>query len=557
MNAPFKFLDAYKKEDFNVFFGRDKETENLYNALSGVKHLLIYGPSGAGKTSLVECGLRNQFSDADWYALTIRKGDNINDSFFAAINTVLKEKMPLSETSAFSEAVEQLFYEKHQPVYLLFDQFEELLISGSIDEKKGFFSRLYQLVRFKIPCRILFIMREEFIGHLHEFESLFPTIFQQRFRLEKINGAHVQAIIESILEAPEYQPFFIVEDSQALAQKMLAKLPDKQKEIELAHVQVFLSELWNRAFNSKPQAAIPILHAGLIQENDSLEGVLDSFLQKELAHLDSSYGKRVPLEVLAAMISERHTKLQVTPEDIYTDLQTKSVTISEFNLLQLLLELEQRRIVRTLKSNERPHYEISHDILASLVGKNLTEEMRLREKANDIYKVYQEKRGYFSQDDLDYIRPYQAYRAYPADLEERIKDSENHIANEKAKELAHAQATAEREIALRQNAEKQQRIAKLRSYIAGTVAVVAVVFLVLAWCQYKKAEEQKKEAIKALKKSLQSDIQRLDNEIKNAENNLSIFKGNSAGNDLLNYEMQKRDSLQKQQQTFQEQFNNL
>lgn len=501
MNAPFKFLDAYKKEDFTVFFGRDKETENLYNALSGVKHLLIYGPSGAGKTSLVECGLRNQFSDADWYALTIRKGDNINDSVFAAINAVLKEKMSLSKTSTFSEAVEQLFYEKHQPVYLLFDQFEELLISGSIDEKKGFFSRLYQLVRFKIPCRILFIMREEFIGHLHEFESLFPTIFQQRFRLEKINGAHVQAIIESILEAPEYQPFFIVEDSQALAQKMLAKLPDKQKEIELAHVQVFLSELWNRAFNSKSQAAIPILHAGLIQENDSLEGVLDSFLQKELAHLDSSYGKRVPLEVLATMISERHTKLQVTPEDIYTDLQTKSVTISQHKLRQLLLELEQRRIVRTLKSNERTHYEISHDILASLVGKNLTEEMRLREKANDIYKVYQEKKGYFSQDDLDFVRPYQVYRAYPLDLEERIKDSESHIVNEKAKELAHAQATAEREKALRQNAEKQQRIAKLRSYIAGTVAVVALVASGLAWWQYEKAEEQTKEANSANQKA--------------------------------------------------------
>ena len=90
--SPFKFLDAYQKEDSHVFFGREKETNDLYEALSGVKHLLVYGPSGAGKTSLIECGLRNQFSDADWFALSIRRGDNINAAVIARINEALEEK---------------------------------------------------------------------------------------------------------------------------------------------------------------------------------------------------------------------------------------------------------------------------------------------------------------------------------------------------------------------------------------------------------------------------------------------------------------------------------
>jgi len=90
--SPFKFLDSYEKEDVNVFFGRNQETLDLCDALSGVKHLLVYGPSGSGKTSLVECGLRNQFSDADWFALTIRKGWNINASVFMAINDALKRQ---------------------------------------------------------------------------------------------------------------------------------------------------------------------------------------------------------------------------------------------------------------------------------------------------------------------------------------------------------------------------------------------------------------------------------------------------------------------------------
>ena len=35
--SPFKFLDSYQQADHEVFFGREKETKDLYNALSGVK----------------------------------------------------------------------------------------------------------------------------------------------------------------------------------------------------------------------------------------------------------------------------------------------------------------------------------------------------------------------------------------------------------------------------------------------------------------------------------------------------------------------------------------
>jgi len=168
--SPFKFLDAYSQADEAIFFGREKETEDLYEALSGVKHLLVYGPSGAGKTSLIEC---------DWFALSIRRGDNINTAVFARINEALEEKikinsktqLPKNESIQFEQAIEKLFEERFQPVYLLFDQFEELLILGNEKEKNSFFRALDKLIRYKIPCRILLIMREEFIGHLSEFES--------------------------------------------------------------------------------------------------------------------------------------------------------------------------------------------------------------------------------------------------------------------------------------------------------------------------------------------------------------------------------------------------
>ena len=293
--SPFKFLDAYQQDDHAIFFGREQETEALYEALSGVKQLLVYGPSGAGKTSLIECGLRNQFSDADWFALTIRRGSNVVASVYQSINEALENPIPLDEitqlpkdkSKSFGHAIEDLFSERYQPIYLLFDQFEELLLLGKEEEKRDFFTRLHELIRYKVPCRVLLIMRAEFIGHLSEYEPLCPSLFQNRFRLEKMGPDGVRAVIKQTLAAPQFQAFFTVEDAEGLANAVRPSLNDPQKEIELTHLQVFLSELWDRARTAALPQEMPHLSRRLLQKEDNLETVLDSFLKKQLKEMEN------------------------------------------------------------------------------------------------------------------------------------------------------------------------------------------------------------------------------------------------------------------------------
>jgi len=499
--SPFKFLDSYQQEDVDIFFGREAETEQLYDALSGVKHLLVYGPSGAGKTSLIECGLRNQFSDADWYAISIRRGQDLVASTFARLHEALSEPfsldpktgMPADKQYSLGQAVEALFSERFQPVYLLFDQFEELLISGSEREKQDFFTRLNELIRYIVPCRVILIMREEFIGHLSEFEPLCPTLFQQRFRLEKMTRAKVQAVIQSILDADYYEAYFEVDDPKGLAIHILAKLPDDRKEIDLSHVQVFLSELWDRAIDRGGFENIPSLDQGLIRKDDKLEAVLDSFLKKQLRELATYHGKDLPLEVLAVMISERHTKLQLDAPAIRHELERRQVSLPD-TLDELLHALETRRIIRRLRTGEQTQYEITHDTLALVIGKNLTEEMQLREKAEDIYRVYQEREGYFSQEDLDFIRPYRSYLPYPPELAQRITDSERYQKEEEARQLREAQAQAEKERGLAARATQRTRIALMVAGLALVAAVAAGYFFFKSESQAKESERAKEYA---------------------------------------------------------------
>ena len=75
---PFKFLDAYNKADTDIFFGRDEEVEALYQMAFQSDILLVYGASGTGKTSLINCGLASRFQAHDWLALNIRRGSDIN-----------------------------------------------------------------------------------------------------------------------------------------------------------------------------------------------------------------------------------------------------------------------------------------------------------------------------------------------------------------------------------------------------------------------------------------------------------------------------------------------
>src|SRR5205085_11908110 len=80
MTSPFKFLDAYDPADKNIFFGRSAEVDQLYTLIYQSDLLLVYGQSGTGKTSLIQCGLATRFKPNDRLELLVRRKDNLNAS---------------------------------------------------------------------------------------------------------------------------------------------------------------------------------------------------------------------------------------------------------------------------------------------------------------------------------------------------------------------------------------------------------------------------------------------------------------------------------------------
>ena len=97
MRSPFQFLDSFEAKDKDKFFGRDAEIETLYNLVHETPLVLVYGMSGTGKTSLVQCGLATRFDGPDWLPLPVRRGNNLNESLTTALQTAAEKPIPTGE----------------------------------------------------------------------------------------------------------------------------------------------------------------------------------------------------------------------------------------------------------------------------------------------------------------------------------------------------------------------------------------------------------------------------------------------------------------------------
>ncbi|MCP4437445.1 MAG: ATP-binding protein [Aureispira sp.] len=351
-NSPFKFLDAYGKEDEEIFFGRKQETEELYDRMFETNLVLLYGASGTGKTSLINCGLANQFESTDWNPIFVRlRGHDMI--------ATLKEELrghcitKLDQNASVIKLVNTLYKDYFKPVYIILDQFEELFILTTKDQQKAFFEELYKLLEAHLQCKVLISMREEYIAYLSEYEDIIPTLFDNRLRVEKMNSTNLKEVI--IKTTQEYDIQMIKPDE--VATQIIEKLRDKNHQIDLANLQVYLDRLYRLDVERRGKTQRKIqFDDNLIKQTGGLEDVMSSFLDEQLDVLEQELVKTqnvkqkgVPLDILFALVTDNGTKQAVDVAQIKKQLKraknieskTIDYCISRFKEMRILRELSQ------------------------------------------------------------------------------------------------------------------------------------------------------------------------------------------------------------------------
>ncbi len=347
--SPFKFLSAYEREDKDFFFGREGEVELLYDKTFDTRLIVFFGASGTGKTSMVRCGLANKFPETRWQELYIRRDKDINAALLRMLQEQLAPFAPKQEN--ISDPIEGLrLLERYsfKPTFITFDQFEELFIlKPSEEEQKQFFQFLAELLETPISCKVILVMREEFIANLWDYEALVPSIFENRFRIRQLEEAQVKIVVRKTLQALETTKKIQVENSDAIADAIWQKLDGSSSGTGLTYLQVLLDRLYREEY--RRQGGTPVLSANSVARLKDFDDLLGDFLDEQLLALEEKIGKKgVPIKLLGELVSNERTKKVLRQEDFQALREDFDLTEEEFNIC--INTFREMRIIKEYES---------------------------------------------------------------------------------------------------------------------------------------------------------------------------------------------------------------
>jgi hypothetical protein len=466
--SPFKFLDSYNKNDKNIFFGRDEEIKALYELVQTSKLVLIYGASGTGKTSLVECGLSNKFSEADWFDVRIRRG---NLPLLEASNQAINRKLNEQANPSFDlcQSVEALYYHNFIPIYLIFDQFEEVFIMGDEKERSDFFHALANLVRVKVPCKILLIVREEYLAFFHDFETLIPIIYDNRFRIERMNQLKLEKVIKGTIQTPQYQIDFDNPDENT--RLIIDNLRNERHDVDLTNLQVYLDRLYKVDMQRGEQSQVSrppykFDHA-LIESVGKLPQVISVFLEEQMQDVDKTINApNTALTILKLFVTNEGTKRSRSVKGIIEEYD-KNKLLPTALVEDCIRVLYERRILKELKIGEELRYEISHDLLAGQVYERFSieekEVIRAERMVKDGYEFHKQLStegvgvSFLREEQIFFIKNLKTPLQITDDEQKYLNDSVDEAEVERNKE----KLMLEKELELQKQKAEQEEKAKV------------------------------------------------------------------------------------------------
>ena len=456
IKSPFKFLDPFNKSDRGFFFGRDKEVIQLYDFVNKNRVVLVYGQSGTGKTSIIQCGLANEFETSDWNPFMIRREDDLNKSLLKSLKNEINVHVDEEEIENFVEILfaestvknnhtkvadikndhgekryiaSVVFYLQKvierflRPVYLIFDQFEELLILGTEAEKKRFVNTLQTLLgpNRVVDCNIIIVMREEYFAWLDGFEKDIPGISDRRIRIEPMRTKEIeQVIIDSC------RTFNITLTNPENNVKQMISAVSKNADISLPYLQVYMDQLWRNDYkNTYPdgyhggEEFIPL---SFTTEEIIEFGKIKDVMQRFLIERRSEFQKEVRIKyhdipdnfltmILDCFVNVRGTKMPnaFDLDNGFYKFSKRSPRLlheTKPELLKFTLDFLQRNQVLRNSGNS---FELAHDIFAKLIDQQRDAKQK---RLNGIHEMItiQKKSGE--------LLPYDLVKSWASDIDQ-------------------------------------------------------------------------------------------------------------------------------------------
>lgn len=419
---PFKFLDSYNQNDKDIFFGRDEEISALYEMVFQTPILLIYGASGTGKTSLIQCGLAGKFKSYDWLPLTIRRGNDINASLEKQLTDAggneiddkdIATKDPSKKITGLLRLIKGVYLHSFKPIYLIFDQFEELYVLGNKKEQSQFIEAVKEILRADQPVKMIFSIREEYLGYLYEFEKEVPQLLRKKLRIEPMTLDKVTDVMKGINNYRFSNVKIKDDEINEITQEIFQKIRGKKKTltIQLPYLQVFLDKIYLDTTHDESRQADALITMDVLKGIGDIGDVLRNFLEEQVqkisAKLRVSNGQVTP-ELIWKILSPFCT-LEGTKEPISKKELADRLPGIDAKLIDGAVEEFVNSRILVFSENENL-YELAHDSLALRIAEKRSDEeiaiLEVQRLIKSIVSVKAEAREFFSEKQLLFIEPY-------------------------------------------------------------------------------------------------------------------------------------------------------
>ena len=365
--------------------------------------MVLFGPSGAGKTSLLKAGVMPRLWEAGYDTVYVRALDDP----VAAIQREVRDYLGLAEVApadfrslrdfgslapanpeSGATGLADFFRTTLKPedrLVVVLDQFEELFLRVTRGTRLRFFEQVAECLGLESPeVRFVLSLREDYLAELDEARELLPEVFANSYRL--VNLSEDKARL-AVTEPAACTGLMLAPD---LVDALLKGLCDEGS-VPPPQLQIVCHRLYRQCLRNPeaaergeaPQLSRHELTLADYQALGEAKGILGAYVPQALQRLPGGQ-QEVARGILKVLVTSRATKAALDRQGVLEELAQAEAMDPQRDeeralALAALAGLVDLRLMRSFERGGQSLYELAHDHMAAEIATWISEaDMRVK-----------------------------------------------------------------------------------------------------------------------------------------------------------------------------------
>ncbi len=374
--APFKNLAFFTREDAPVFFGRGREIRELFDAVTARDSspiVLVFGTSGAGKSSLLAAGLQPRL-EASYEVLYCRR-EAASSAPGTLLHGLARELAAPPGGLTAATAWHRLEEKCGKRLVVILDQLEELWTrpieqGGEARELAATLRELFATPSDRPAGRLVLSFRKEWLA---EVLALLDAAKLPRTSVEVPHPDReaIEEVVAGLTSRPDLIRRYHLSVDGDLPGAIASDILEDPGATVAPVLQILLTKMWAEAIRESPAA--PRFSNDLYQRLKRSGILLDDFLTAQLESLRASWSDALGSGLALDLLAFHTTALGTAETRRLSEIMARYAPRQE---VLGLLEACRDRYLLTAAEISRPASEsgpaqassrLAHDLLAPLI----------------------------------------------------------------------------------------------------------------------------------------------------------------------------------------------